>query len=195
MKKVETRREKIYTYICERINQGFSPTVREICRDLQIISTSTVHSDLKSLRDAGYIDMTGNLNRSIKLPGEPTARVPLVGAVAAGKPILALQNIEQYINVSLPAAGFRKLFALRVKGDSMINAAILDGDIVVVEQTPSAENGWIVVAMVGDEATVKRFYKENGRFRLQPENDSMQPIIVDDVTILGRVLAVHRYYI
>lgn len=194
MKKIETRRENIYAYILKCINQGSSPTVREICRDLHIVSTSTVHSDLKALREAGLIEMSGNLNRSIKLPGTPAARVPLVGAVAAGTPILAMQNIEQYIHISLPSADPDSLFALRVKGDSMVNAAILDGDVVIVEQTPAAANGQIVVAMVGEEATVKRFYKENGRFRLQPENDSMQPIIADEVTVLGRVLAIQRIY-
>lgn len=194
MEKVEKRRERIYAYICGRIGSGSSPTVREICADLRVSSTSTVHSDLKALCSRGLIEMTGGLNRTIRLPGEAPARVPLVGTVAAGTPVLAAQNIEQYIPVGLPGAGDKTLFALRVKGDSMINAAILDGDIVIVEQSPVAENGRIVVAMIDGEATVKRYYKENGRFRLQPENDAMKPIFADGVEILGRVVAVQRFY-
>lgn len=194
MEKVEKRREKIYAYICERIGYGSSPTVREICNDLHISSTSTVHSDLKSLCASGLIEMTDGLNRTIRLPGIPAARVPLLGTVAAGTPILAVQNIEQHIPVGIPNAAGREFFALRVKGDSMMKVAILDGDIVVVERTPTAENGQIVVAMVDEEATVKRYFKEDGHFRLQPENDSLKPIIVDAVDILGRVVCVQRSY-
>lgn len=195
MEKVEKRREKIYLYICGRINAGSSPTVREICGDLGISSTSTVHSDLKALCVGGLIEMTDGLNRTIKLPGTPAVRVPLLGTVAAGIPISAVQNIEQYIAVGIPGAAGKDLFALRVKGDSMTGAAILDGDIVVVERTSAAQNGWIVVAMLGDEATVKRYFKENGQIRLQPENDAMEPIIVPHADILGRVLYVQRLYL
>jgi repressor LexA len=117
-----------------------------------------------------------------------------VGTVAAGTPILAVQNIEQYIPVGLDGMQGKDLFALRVKGDSMVNAAIMEGDIVVVESSPVARDGEIVVAMVDGEATVKRFYKEKGHYRLQPENDAYDPIIVDDVDVLGPVLAVVRYY-
>lgn len=195
MEKVDKRREKIYGYIRERVSSGSSPTVREICADLHILSTSTVHGDLKALCAANLVEMTDGLNRTIRLPGFPAASVPLIGTVAAGTPILAVQNIERHISVSLPGIKGKELFALRVKGDSMTGAAILDGDIVVAERAQTAENGRIVVAMVGDEATVKRFYKEDGRFRLQPENDAMQPIITDSVEILGRVLCVQRFYI
>lgn len=195
MEKVDKRREKIYAYICTRINSGSSPTVREICSDLHISSTSTVHSDLKSLCTSGLIEMTGGLNRTIRLPGEPAVRVPLLGTVAAGLPITAVQNIEQYIPIGLPNPDGRELFALRVRGDSMVNAAILEEDIVIIERTPTAQNGQIVVAMVEGEATVKRYYKEDGHFRLQPENDNMQPIIADEVDILGRVLCVQRFYL
>lgn len=194
MEKVDRRREKIIQYIQDRLGAGSSPTVREICEDLRIPSTSTVHSDLKYLVDIGAIEMMDGLNRTIRLPGEAGVRVPLVGTVAAGVPILAVENVEQYIPVALPGGRGKQLFALRVKGDSMINAAILEGDIVVVEKTPVAENGQIVVAMVEDEATVKRYYKENGQFRLQPENDAYAPILVERVDVLGRVLSVIRYY-
>lgn len=194
MEKVEKRREKIYAYILERLGQGYSPTVREICQYLSIPSTSTVHSDLKHLTSMGLIEMTEGLNRTIRLPGDAGVRVPLIGTVAAGQPILAVQNIEQYIPVALSGAQGKELFALRVKGDSMINAAIMEEDIVVVESTPVAENGQIVVAMVEDEATVKRYYREKEHIRLQPENDNYEPIIVTEVKILGRVLAVMRFY-
>lgn len=195
MEKVDKRREKIYVYIRDRINAGSSPTVREICAGLNIPSTSTVHADLKALCDAGLIEMTGRLNRTIRLPGASAAHVPLLGTVAAGVPILAVQNIENYISVSLTVVKGKELFALRIKGDSMVKAAMLDGDIIVAERAQTAENGDIIVAMLGDEATVKRFYKEDGHFRLQPENDDMQPIIVSSVEILGRVLCVQRFYV
>lgn len=194
MEKVEKRREKIYAYILERLAEGCSPTVREICNHLSIPSTSTVHSDLKHLLNLGLIEMTEGLNRTIRLPGGSAMRIPLVGTVAAGQPILAVQNIEQYISVGLDNASGRDLFALRVKGDSMINAAIMEGDVVVVESIPVAQNGQIVVAMVEEEATVKRFYKQGGKFRLQPENDNYEPIIVDKVEVLGKVVAVLRFY-
>jgi repressor LexA len=198
LEKVDNRREKMYAYIVRKVDSGMSPTVREICAELGVSSTSTVHSDLRALREAGRIEMDEGLNRSIRLPGAQVVRAPLVGVVAAGEPILAAQRIERFIPVSLKKARDKELFALRVRGDSMINAAILDGDIVIVERTPEAENGQIVVALLDDEATVKRFYRdespEGPLIRLQPENDSMEPILLHDVTILGRVLAVHRYY-
>jgi repressor LexA len=194
MEKVDNRREKIYAYIQMRLGEGTAPTVREICKHLGIASTSTVHSDLKHLIGTGRIEMEEGLNRTIRLPGAAATRVPLVGTVAAGTPILAVQNIEQYIPVGLDGMQGKDLFALRVKGDSMVNAAIMEGDIVVVESSPVARDGEIVVAMVDEEATVKRFYKEKGRYRLQPENDAYDPIIVDDVDVLGPVLAVVRYY-
>lgn len=194
MEKVRKRRENIYAYILQRLDDGVSPTVREICEHLSIPSTSTVHSDLKHLMNTGRIEMTEGLNRTIRLPGTGATRVPLVGTVTAGQPILALQNIEEYIPVPISPKAGKELFALRVKGDSMINAAILDGDIIVVEQTPVANNGQIVVAMVNEEATVKRYYKENGGFRLQPENDNYEPIILNEVDILGEVVSVIRFY-
>lgn len=194
MEKVDKRREKIYAYILDRLGDGYSPTVREICEYLNIPSTSTVHSDLKYLVNTGLIEMTEGLNRTIRLPGSAGIRVPLLGTVTAGVPILAEQNIEQYIPVALSGRSAKELFALRVQGDSMIKAAIMDGDIVVVERTPVADNGQIVVAMIENEATVKRYYKENGGFRLQPENDDYEPILAPEVEVLGCVLAVMRFY-
>lgn len=194
MEKIDKRRQKIYEYIVNRISTGYSPSVREICQDLGIASTSTVHGDLHFLTDKGYIEMENGRNRTVRLAGGGNAQVPLLGVVTAGIPILAAENIEQYIPVSPEIARGKDLFALRVKGDSMIKAAILDKDIVIVEKSPAAENGQIVVAMIEDEATVKRYYRENGHHRLQPENDVYEPIISDEVSILGRVVSVLRIY-
>ena len=185
----------IYNFIKDRISEGYVPTVREICDTLGIRSTSTAHSSLKKLVEAGLLEKHGtNLNRAIKLSGDESVRVPILGTVTAGQPITAIEHIEGYLGFKPMRHYDGELFALKVRGESMINAAILDGDTVVVEQTPYAENGEIVVALTVDgEATVKRFYRENGHFRLQPENDSMEPIILDEVAILGKVVAVVRY--
>lgn len=196
MGKVKKRREEVYKYILARLGDGYSPSVREICKDLGIRSTSTAHGDLHYLVDQGLIEMDQGRNRTIRLPGPGNVHVPLVGTVTAGEPILATQNIEEYLSIAMQSHMDRdSLFALKVKGDSMIDAAILDGDIVVVEKTPVAANGEIVVAMVGsDEATVKRFYKETDHIRLQPENKNYEPIISQDVTIAGKVISVMRFY-
>ena len=194
MEKVDRRREKIYRYILDRLGGGFSPTVREICADLNIASTSTVHTDLRHLSNLGHIIMEEGRNRTIRLPGDAGMRVPLLGTVTAGQPILAVQNVEQYIPVALTASSGKGMFALHVRGDSMKNAAILDGDIVVVERTPTAENGEIIVALLEDEATVKRFYRENGKIRLQPENDDYSPVVTDSVEVMGKVVSVMRFY-
>jgi len=193
MEKVINRRERVYHYIVERIEAGFTPSVREICKDLRIKSTSTVHSDLQALAEKGLILIAQGLNRAIQLPGKKSASVPLVGAVSAGLPVLALENIESYLPVSADIIRGREVFALRVKGESMLGAAILPDDIVVVERSATARNGQIVVAMVDDETTVKTYYKENGRHRLQPENDAFPPMIFDEVQILGKVISVYRY--
>ena len=169
----------ILDYFRDRIDEGLPPSVREICAALDIKSTSTAHKYLGELRERGLIEKGDRLNRAITLPDDRSVRVPLVGTVTAGQPILAVEEIEGYIPYRSRHLHSRDLFALRVRGESMINAGILDGDIVVVRRTPTAENGDIVVALVEDEATVKRFYKEKGHFRLQPENDEMEPIIVD----------------
>lgn len=185
---------QILDYIRDRIDEGLPPSVREICAALDIKSTSTAHKYLGELRERGLIEKGDRLNRAITLPDDRSVRVPLVGTVTAGQPILAVEEIEGYIPYRSRSLHSRDLFALRVRGESMINAGILDGDIVVVRRTPTAENGDIVVALVEDEATVKRFYKEKGHFRLQPENDEMEPIIVDSVSILGRVISLIREY-
>lgn len=191
---LDGKAERVLGYINKRINQGVPPSVREICTDLGIKSTSTVHKYLKQLEQAGCIERDQNLNRSIKIPGGSMVKVPLLGTVTAGAPILAVEQIEDYIPYKSRTGSDKDLFALHVRGDSMQNAGILDGDILIVRQMNTAYNGEIVVAMIEEEATVKRFYKEKGHFRLQPENDEYEPIIVDEVTILGKVISVMRFY-
>ncbi len=186
--------KRIYDYIKLRSVDDIPPTVREICRDLNIKSTSTVHKYLNQLCEEGLIEKQGGQNRTIKLPHKHAASVPVMGVVTAGLPITAVQNIEGYVSFSGYRGNPDDLFALHVRGESMKDIGILDGDVVIVKRTPVAENGEIVVAMIEDEATVKRFYKENGHFRLQPENDAFDPIIVDQVVILGRVIACIRSY-
>lgn len=187
------RAEEIYRYITEFINdKGYPPTVREICAELGIRSTSTVHRYLKELEAEGRISMGENQNRAITLKDTaPAGTIPVLGRVAAGSPILAEEEVEEYVPYAGNTAG---LFALRVRGESMIKCGILNDDIVVVRRTPEARNGEIVVALVEDSATVKRFYKEDGHFRLQPENEDYEPIIVDSVEILGKVISVLRSY-
>lgn len=184
----------VYEYIKDCTDNGIPPTVREICSALGLKSTSTAHRYINLLVDEGLLEKTGNLNRAIKLTGKGGTRVPLMGTVTAGQPITAIEDITDYISFQEDRHYSNPLFALNVRGESMINVGILDGDIVVVEQTPYAENGDIVVALVDrSDATVKRFFKENGHYRLQPENDTMDPIIVDEVQILGKVVAIIRY--
>ena len=187
--------QMIYRYIRERIDDGYAPTVREICSALDIRSTSTVHRYINLLVDEGLLDKMDNKNRAIRLHGSSARNVPLLGKVTAGMPITAIENIEDYISY-VPDRNFAgDLFALKVSGESMINAGILDGDIVIVEQCATVENGEIAVVMVNDdEATVKRFYKENGGYRLQPENDTMEPIYTAEASVLGRVVALVRYF-
>ena len=194
MKPLNEKQQKVLSFLQERAQDGLPPTVREICAAAGIKSTSTVHAYLKTLEENGYISRQSGLNRAIRLPGESVARVPLLGKVTAGQPILAVEEVEDYVPYS--GGGYQpgELFALRVSGTSMINAGIFDKDVVIVHKTPTAVNGDIVVAWVGDEATVKRLYKENGHFRLQPENDAFEPIIVDEVSILGKVVSLVRYF-
>lgn len=195
MKALSRSQQKILDYLKDCSSEGRVPSVREICNEVGLSSTSTVHHHLTALEEKGYITREHGLNRCIKISGEEkNSAVPVVGRVAAGYPITAVENIESYVTVSDEIRRGRELFALRVQGESMINAGILDNDIVIVHRTPVAENGEIVVALVGDEATVKRFYKENGHFRLQPENDCFEPIIVEEVAILGKVISLVRYY-
>ena len=195
MEKLNDKQKEIFEYIKEIISQrGIAPSVREIGSAVGLSSTSSVQYNLNVLEEAGYITRESNLKRTIRICGSAATvnHIPLLGTVTAGVPILATQQIEEYI--ALSGVSGANLFALHVKGDSMINAGIFDGDIVVVEQTPVAENGDIVVALINDEATVKRFYKENGQFRLQPENDKYEPIIVDECAVLGKVKTLIRSY-
>lgn len=186
---------KVFNYIKSRLSNGISPSVREIMEFMDFKSTSTAHRYIETLVNAGLIEKTGNLNRSLKLPNSSIASVPVLGTVTAGQPITAFESIDGYIGFEASGKNPQELFALRIRGESMINAGILDGDIVIVEKVNYAENGDIVVAFIDrEEATVKRFYKEKGHFRLQPENDTMDPIIVKKVEILGKVIGLKRYY-
>lgn len=199
MENINKTQEKIYQYLLERSQQtAVPPTVREIGSAVGLKSTSSVQSNLDALEKAGYISRDPLLKRSIKLnvgvQQNDYTNVPLLGTVTAGQPILATEQIEDYIPFAGPVSSDKSLFALRVRGESMINAGILDGDIIVAERTPVANNGEKVVALIDDEATVKTFYKEKDYFRLQPENDYMDPIICDELVILGKVIAVFRYY-
>ncbi len=196
MKKISKKQAEVFNFIKGYIDEnGVSPSVREIAKAVDLTSPSTVQHHIVSLIDKGYLEKgDANQKRTLKIAKRSnTAQyVPLIGTVTAGNPILAIESIEDYIPA--PVSGSAEHFALRVRGDSMINAAIEDGDIVIVERTPVAENGDIVVALIEDEATVKRFYKENGHFRLQPENDSYEPIIVDELAVLGKITALIRNY-
>lgn len=195
MKNLNESQKAVFEYIKKVIAQrGIAPSVREIGEAVGLRSTSSVQYNLNALEDYGYIKREPNLKRTIRLagPSEKITHIPLIGTVTAGMPILATQQVEDYI--ALSGVRGNNLFALHVKGDSMVNAGILDGDIVVVEQTPTADNGDIVVALIDDEATVKRFYKEDGHFRLQPENSKYPPIIVEECAILGKVKTLVRSY-
>lgn len=188
------KEKRVFEYIKERMEGGFAPSIREICADLGIRSTSTAARYVNTLVSEGYLEKVDGCNRAIKISGKGAAKIPLVGTITAGQPITAVEDITDYINFHEPKSYAGELFALKVRGESMINAAILDGDIVVVEKCSTARNGEIVAAMVnGGEATVKTFYKENGHYRLQPENDTMDPIIVDECEIIGRIVSVIRY--
>ncbi len=195
MKKMNQKATDILSYIRRATANGVPPSVREICAALNIKSTSTVHRYLRELEERGYIIRGEGLKRSIRLAGsQSTFMVPLLGRVTAGQPILAFEEAGGPLVPFHGSGRPEDYFALRVQGESMINAGILDGDVIVVRKTTAAQNGQIVVALVEDEATVKRFYKENGHYRLQPENDTMDPIIVPDVRILGLVAACVRHY-
>jgi len=196
MKELNNTQKKIYEFLAERSQNGVPPTVREICAAVGLKSTSSVQSNLDALEAAGYIERDPMLKRSIRVRGQENnvTQVPLIGTVTAGMPILAVEAIEGYVPFSGGDTSDKPLFALRVKGDSMIKCGILSGDIIIAEKTPVADNGDIVVALLEDEATVKRFYKENGHFRLQPENDEYAPIISDEIIVLGKVVSLIRYF-
>ena len=195
MKPLNEKQQKVLAFVKERLGDGIPPSVREIGNACGIKSTSTVHAYLKRLEDEGYIDRRSGLNRAIRLPGESVTRVPLLGKVTAGMPILAVEEVEDYVPFSggnqYPAG---ELFALRVSGTSMINAGILDRDVVIVRRTNTAQNGDVVVALIGDEATVKRIYMESDHIRLQPENPEFEPIIVKEAIVLGKVVSLVRYF-
>ena len=193
MRKVTENEKMVFEFIKDRIEEGYPPTVREICAEFGFKSTSTAHRYINNLTAKGLLEKGNNQNRAIRLTGGNGMKIPLVGTVTAGIPITAIEEITDYISFQ-PARHYSDpLFALKVRGESMINAAILDGDMVVIEQTPYAENGDIVCALVDNEsATIKTFYKEDGHYRLQPENDTMDPIITDHVEILGKVIGLIR---
>lgn len=184
---------EILDYIIKSINNGISPTMREICRDLGYASTSTAYRHIKSLSDKGYIIKDNGSNRSIRLANSNAKQVPVMGTVAAGQPILAIEDISDYVTVNSHYDA-DELFALKLKGDSMIEIGMNSGDIIIARKSNVARNGQIVVALIDDEATVKEYYKENGHFRLQPYNQNMEPIIVDDIKILGIVVSLVRNY-
>lgn len=200
--KITAKQNEILEYIKHEIlNKGYPPAVREICEAVHLKSTSSVHAHLETLEKNGYIRRDPTKPRAIEIMDEnfnlgrrEVVNVPMIGNVAAGQPILAVENIEAYFPIPVEMMPNQQSFMLTVKGESMINAGILDGDRILVQQQETAKNGDIVVALVEDSATVKTFYKEDGRIRLQPENDSMEPIIVDDCKILGKVFGVFRIF-
>ncbi|MCC2253163.1 transcriptional repressor LexA [Ruminococcus sp. CLA-AA-H200] len=200
--KISKKQEEILEYIKDQIlKRGFPPAVREICEAVNLKSTSSVHAHLETLERNGYIHRDPTKPRAIEILDDSFAltrremtNVPILGQIAAGQPILAQENIEDYFPIPVEKLPNKNTFLLRVKGESMINAGILDGDFVLIEEGNTASNGDMVAAMVDDGATVKTFYREEGVFRLQPENDYMDPIIVKDVTILGRVIGVMRFF-
>lgn len=191
---------QVLDFIMDNIEQmGYPPSVREICHKLHIKSTSTVHKYLGELEEAGYIKRENAKNRSIRVvrqgdTGAQVLHVPMLGNIAAGEPILAVEQAGEFIAFETDRYQRDELFALHVQGESMIEVGIFNGDYIVAKKTPVVRNGEIAVVLVGDEATVKTFYKEDGHYRLQPENSTMDPIIVDSVRVLGRVVAVIRYF-
>ena len=195
---ITNKQEQILNFIQNEIHtKGYPPTIRDICTAVHLKSTASVYTHLKKLEQAGYIRRDPTKPRAIEICNDhiQALSIPVVGRVAAGEPILAEQNIESYITVPSEDIPSGVSFALRVKGDSMINAGIFSGDLLLVQSCESASNGDIVVAMIDDSATVKRFFKEQDHIRLQPENDHMDPIIVDSCTILGKVFGVYRILI
>lgn len=199
--KISKKQEEILEYIKAQIlERGFPPAVREICEAVNLKSTSSVHSHLETLEKNGYIRRDPTKPRAIEilddtfnLTRREMVQVPIVGRVAAGEPLLAEQNIEEYYPIPVEFMPNNECFMLKVKGESMINAGILDGDYVVVEKKNTASNGEMVVALIDDGATVKTFYREEGVIRLQPENDTMEPFILESVDILGKVIGVFRF--
>lgn len=200
--KISKKQLEILEYIkSEILRIGYPPAVREICEAVHLKSTSSVHAHLEALEKNGYIRRDPTKPRAIEiiddtfnLTRREMVNVPIVGQVAAGEPILAEQNITNYFPIPMEFMSNKESYMLKVKGDSMVNAGIFAGDLILVESAESASNGEIVVALLEDGATVKRFYKEEGHVRLQPENDSMDPILVRDCAIIGKVKGVFRFF-
>ena len=200
--KISKKQSEILEYIKSQIiNKGYPPSVRDICEAVNLKSTSSVHSHLETLEKNGYIRRDPTKPRAIEIIDDnfnlvrrEMVNVPIVGKVAAGEPILAVENVESYFPVPTEFMPNEQCFMLKVQGESMINAGIFDGDTIIVEQCQTACNGDMVVALVEDSATVKTFYREADHIRLQPENDTMAPIIVPDCQILGRVFGVFRFF-
>ena len=201
--KISKKQQEILDYIKHEIlNKGYPPAVRDICEAVHLKSTSSVHSHLETLEKNGYIRRDPTKPRAIEIIDDnfnlvrrEVVNVPIVGTVAAGVPLLAVENVENYFPIPAEYMPNQDTFMLKVKGDSMVNAGILNGDCVLVQKQSTASNGDMVVALVDDSATVKTFYKEDGYYRLQPENDSMEPILVhDNLKILGKVFGVFRLY-
>lgn len=200
--KITSKQREILEYIKNEIlNKGYPPAVREICQAVHLKSTSSVHAHLESLEKNGYIRRDPTKPRAIEIIDEnfnltrrEVVNVPVIGSVAAGQPILAIENIEAYFPIPAEMMPNHETFMLNVKGESMINAGIFDGDKVLVQKQPTAENGEIVVALIDDSATVKTFYREADHIRLQPENDAFEPIILSECTILGKVFGVFRFF-
>ncbi len=200
--KISNKQREILEYIkSEILAKGYPPSVREICEAVHLKSTSSVHAHLETLEKNGYIRRDPTKPRAIEIVDDTfnltrreLVNVPVVGQVAAGEPILASQNISSYFPIPAEYMPNEQTFMLRIKGDSMIGVGIFDGDLVLVEQQNTAKNGDIVVALLDDSATVKTFYKEKDRIRLQPENDAMDPIYATDIAILGKVIGVFRFF-
>ena len=200
--KISEKQREILEYIKQEILQrGYPPAVREICEAVNLKSTSSVHSHLETLEKNGFIRRDPTKPRAIEildddfnLTRREVVNVPVVGQVAAGEPILAEQNIQDYFPIPVEYMPNAETFMLKVKGESMINAGIFSGDTVLVQRQSDARNGDMVVALVDDSATVKTFYKEDGHYRLQPEHDTMDPIIVDHCEVLGKVFGVFRFF-
>ena len=200
--KISDKQREILEYIkAEILNKGYPPAVREICEAVKLKSTSSVHAHLETLEKNGYIRRDPTKPRAIEIVDEnfnltrrEMVNVPIIGRVAAGEPILAVENIENYFPIPAEFMPNEQTFILQVQGESMVNAGILDGDYILVEQQTTANDGDMVVALVDDSATVKTFYKENGYYRLQPEYDFMEPIIVSDVMIMGKVIGTFRFF-
>jgi repressor LexA len=200
--KISTKQQEILNYIKDQIlKKGYPPSVRDICEAVNLKSTSSVHSHLETLEKNGYIRRDPTKPRAIEICDDnfhmirtEMVSLPVIGSVAAGQPILAEENIESYFPIPAEVVPSGESFVLKVKGDSMINVGIFDGDQVFVNACNTVRNGEMAVALVDDSATVKTFFKENGRIRLQPENDDMEPIIVDDCQVLGKVFGVMRIF-